>query len=316
MAGLIRDLHGRQLYTGPQGLPARHRRPRGRVPRSPARSAAAGTGAPPASRPTSAFPELVEGPALLELARPALRATASSSSTSPRACRRTTSWRGAAAVRPARGKVGHAGTLDPFATGLLVVMVGRATRVQRFLMALPKALRDRRAPGVDLDHGRPGRRAGDRRADAARAARACPPARSARSRRRTRRSRYAGGGPTSLGAGGEAVELAAREVNGHSGSSSWWREGDRAAFAIDCSSGTYVRSLIADFGDAYCVELRRSGIGPSTWRARTPNGSCRSPTRSLFARDPAGRRGARRAAHGVAVPARPSGPVRLRTATA
>ena len=37
-----------------------------------------------------------------------------------------------------RPKVGHAGTLDPFATGLLLVLVGRATRVQRFLMALPK----------------------------------------------------------------------------------------------------------------------------------------------------------------------------------
>ena len=40
-----------------------------------------------------------------------------------------------------------------------------------------------------------------------------------------------------------------------------WREGDRAAFAIDCSSGTYVRSLVADLGDAYCVELRRTAIG-------------------------------------------------------
>src|SRR5436309_6080813 len=39
---------------------------------------------------------------------------------------------------PGRTKVGHAGTLDPFATGLLLVLVGRATRVQRFLMALPK----------------------------------------------------------------------------------------------------------------------------------------------------------------------------------
>ena len=35
-------------------------------------------------------------------------------------------------------KVGHAGTLDPFATGLLLILVGRATRVQRFLMAPPK----------------------------------------------------------------------------------------------------------------------------------------------------------------------------------
>src|ERR687894_3330315 len=38
-------------------------------------------------------------------------------------------------------KVGHAGTLDPFASGLLLVLVGRATRVQRFLMALPKTYR-------------------------------------------------------------------------------------------------------------------------------------------------------------------------------
>jgi tRNA pseudouridine55 synthase len=40
------------------------------------------------------------------------------------------------------------------------------------------------------------------------------------------------------------------------------REGDRATFAIECSTGTYVRSLVADLGDAYCVELRRTAIGP------------------------------------------------------
>src|SRR5436309_14162395 len=38
-------------------------------------------------------------------------------------------------------KIGHAGTLDPFATGLLLLLVGRATRVQRFLLALPKTYR-------------------------------------------------------------------------------------------------------------------------------------------------------------------------------
>src|SRR3954467_11938800 len=38
-------------------------------------------------------------------------------------------------------KVGHAGTLDPFATGLLLVLVGAATRAQQFLMALPKTYR-------------------------------------------------------------------------------------------------------------------------------------------------------------------------------
>ncbi len=41
-------------------------------------------------------------------------------------------------LRPAVKKVGHAGTLDPFATGLLVVLVGRATKLARFFVDLPK----------------------------------------------------------------------------------------------------------------------------------------------------------------------------------
>src|SRR5580693_1976801 len=45
-----------------------------------------------------------------------------------------------AAVRRSLGGVrtGHAGTLDPFATGLLLVLVGKATKAQSALMALPK----------------------------------------------------------------------------------------------------------------------------------------------------------------------------------
>src|SRR5690242_15876524 len=45
-----------------------------------------------------------------------------------------------AAVRRSLGgpRTGHAGTLDPFATGLLVVLVGRATKAQRQFMSLPK----------------------------------------------------------------------------------------------------------------------------------------------------------------------------------
>ena len=39
-------------------------------------------------------------------------------------------------------------------------------------------------------------------------------------------------------------------------------EGARAGFEIECGSGTYVRSLIADLNDAYCLELRRTAIGP------------------------------------------------------
>jgi tRNA pseudouridine55 synthase len=43
-----------------------------------------------------------------------------------------------AARRGMRGRVGHAGTLDPFATGLLLIMVGSATRISSLLMGLPK----------------------------------------------------------------------------------------------------------------------------------------------------------------------------------
>src|SRR6187397_1819927 len=47
-----------------------------------------------------------------------------------------------ARIRRERGcKAGHAGTLDPFATGLLLVLLGRATRIQRFLTNLPKTYR-------------------------------------------------------------------------------------------------------------------------------------------------------------------------------
>jgi tRNA pseudouridine55 synthase len=37
---------------------------------------------------------------------------------------------------------------------------------------------------------------------------------------------------------------------------------ERAGFEIECGSGTYVRSLIADLHDAYCLQLRRTAIGP------------------------------------------------------
>jgi tRNA pseudouridine55 synthase len=41
-----------------------------------------------------------------------------------------------------------------------------------------------------------------------------------------------------------------------------WQKGERAAFEVECSAGTYVRSLIAELGDAYCEELERTAIGP------------------------------------------------------
>jgi tRNA pseudouridine55 synthase len=56
-------------------------------------------------------------------------------------------------LRPAVKKVGHAGTLDPFATGLLVVLVGRATKLARFFVDLPKEYECTLRFGVRSDSG-------------------------------------------------------------------------------------------------------------------------------------------------------------------
>lgn len=56
-------------------------------------------------------------------------------------------------LRPGVKKVGHAGTLDPFATGLLVILVGRATKLARFFVDLPKEYECTMRFGVRSDTG-------------------------------------------------------------------------------------------------------------------------------------------------------------------
>jgi len=56
-------------------------------------------------------------------------------------------------LRPTVKKVGHAGTLDPFATGLLVVLIGRATKLARFFVDLPKEYECTLKFGVRSDTG-------------------------------------------------------------------------------------------------------------------------------------------------------------------
>jgi tRNA pseudouridine55 synthase len=160
---------------------------------------------------------------------------------------------------PRGTRVGHAGTLDPFATGLLLVLVGRLTRAQRFLMALPKTYRAVARLGWSSDTGdRDGRLVQTGRLPASLELplgeiEQAPPAYSAvkvggeRAYARARR--------------GEVVEPAPRPVTVHR-SELLWHEGERAAFELEVSSGTYVRSLITDLGDAYTDELERTAIGP------------------------------------------------------
>ncbi len=160
---------------------------------------------------------------------------------------------------PGKTKVGHAGTLDPFATGLLLVLVGRATRVQRFLMALPKRYETVARFGAVSSTGDPegdirvtGRVPDGELALPTGVVRQRPPAYSA--------LKVDGRRAYELARAGEPVELAERDVLVHR-FEQVAHDGDRRAFVIECASGTYVRSLIADLGDAYCESLRRTRIG-------------------------------------------------------
>jgi tRNA pseudouridine55 synthase len=215
----------------------------------------------------------------------------------------------AAQRRRLRSKIGHAGTLDPFATGLLLILVGRATRVQRFLMALPKRYETVARLGWQSTTGDPEGEISPGRMPALDALptgtiRQRPPAYSA--------VKVGGQRAYALARRGEAVELAEREVH-VARFELLWRDRERAAFAIDCSSGTYVRSLIADLGDAYCLELRRTGIGPFDVAGADPERIV--PLDDALAFLPAvdlDDDDARRAGHGVAVPGDADGTVRLR----
>ncbi len=221
-------------------------------------------------------------------------------------------------------RVGHAGTLDPFATGLLIVLVGRATRAQRFLVSLPKTYLAVARLGAVSSTGDPeggitptGRVPPEPLALPTGELRQRPPAYSAvkvggeRAYRRARR--------------GEDVQVPERTVVVQR-FEALWRQGERAGLEIECSAGTYVRSLIADLGDAYCEELRRTRIGPFAVEEAVPppERGGPPPERALVDRivaigDALGflpeRRlsgaAARAAAQGRAVPGEATGTVRL-----
>jgi tRNA pseudouridine55 synthase len=157
-------------------------------------------------------------------------------------------------------RIGHAGTLDPFATGLLILLVGPATRLQQLFMALPKTYEVRARLGATSTTGDP---EGDITQTGVRPQ---EPLQLPHGRIRQRPPAYSAvkvGGERAYARArrGESFELAEREVEIYA-AEELWRDGDDVALRITCSAGTYVRSLVADLGDAYCVELRRTRIGP------------------------------------------------------
>lgn len=168
-------------------------------------------------------------------------------------------------------RVGHTGTLDPFATGVLVLCVGRATRLARFLAAGEKTYRASVRLGfattTDDLTGEPldAPRAVAVDTDALREALAAlvgsfdqvPPAFSAR--------QVGGRRLYELARRGEAVARAATPVTVHA-LDLVSRGPDTIELELRCSAGTYVRALARDLGErlgtgAHLVALRRTRSG-------------------------------------------------------
>ena len=152
-------------------------------------------------------------------------------------------------------KVGHAGTLDPFATGLLVCLVGQGTKLSQFIMAGEKEYVATLVLGVETDTMDPSGRVTATaaippmtveqvRETAGRFTgrlRQVPPAYSA--------VRYQGKRAYQLARKGHAVSLEAREVEVHSFEIVSMALPEVTA-RIRCSSGTYIRRLASDLGKA------------------------------------------------------------------
>lgn len=166
-----------------------------------------------------------------------------------------------AAVRRERPgtKVGHAGTLDPFATGLLLILLGRATRLQRYLMPLPKTYLATARLGWRSSTGDPdgelvetGRVPADPSLPTGRIRQRVPMTSAVKvgGERLYRKARR-----------GEVVETPEREVEVYRAELVELTD-QRARFEVVCSAGTYVRSLVETLEDAYCEDLRRVAIGP------------------------------------------------------
>lgn len=167
-------------------------------------------------------------------------------------------------------KVGHAGTLDPFATGLLVLLIGRATRLAPYLPGEPKIYEAVIAFGsetrTDDGTGSVTREAAAPSPDAIAAGiplltgavEQLPPAYSAK--------QVDGKRAYAAARRGRPLELAPVTVHVHEWVSKGYEDG-KLRVVITCGSGTYIRALARDLGRlaqsaAHVASLRRVRSGP------------------------------------------------------
>ncbi len=168
-------------------------------------------------------------------------------------------------------RAGHAGSLDPFATGLLPVCVGRATRLVRFVSSGAKQYTARVRFGQATDTDDPtGKPVGPPAAcpDASAIRRALPGFLGAIEQRPPQFSAKHVGGQRAyrLARAGEPVELAPVRVRVDELHLLSY-DGEIAEIACQVGPGTYIRALARDLGErlggaAHLVGLRRTGVGP------------------------------------------------------
>ncbi|MCW2982098.1 MAG: truB [Solirubrobacterales bacterium] len=165
-----------------------------------------------------------------------------------------------AEVRRERGvKAGHAGTLDPFATGLLLVLLGKATRLQRFLVGLPKTYLATARLGWTSSTGDSDGELSE--TGVVPASLDLPTGTVRQSVPMTSAVRVGGERLYRKAHRGEVVKTPVRDVEVHR--ADLLSSGDGYAhYEIECSAGTYVRTLIETLDDAYCSDLRRVAVGP------------------------------------------------------
>ena len=175
---------------------------------------------------------------------------------------------------PKRTKIGHTGTLDPLATGVLVVCVGAATRLADHVQAMGKSYDSRFRLGatsttddadgeirVDESATAPSReRIETALAEFIGLVEQMPPAFSA--------LKVGGRRAHDLARKGDVVPLAARPVALHSIRVLRY-EWPYLEVAIDCGKGTYIRSIARDLGEklgvgGFVEMLRRTRVGPFT----------------------------------------------------
>jgi tRNA pseudouridine55 synthase len=182
-------------------------------------------------------------------------------------------WRVRSLLGRPREKVGHGGTLDPFASGVLPICFGEATKILTFLLDADKSYEAVVRFGVETDTlDVTGQTVSQHATDGLTAAaieaalapfrgpiEQVPPMYSAL--KRDGRPLYA------YARAGQTVERPPRKVTIHELEMLAFEAPDRARLRIRCSKGTYIRSLAADLGHslgvgAHLVELRRTASGP------------------------------------------------------